>query len=61
MDEDETAHASLTRVIDLTTLADDFVLGWQAAVIAELDMMRAELPYADTLVLRLECARSPLP
>ena len=59
MAEDETANVSLTRIVDLTTMADRFALGWQAAVIAELDMMRAKLPYADTLVLRLECARRP--
>ena len=27
----------------------------------ELDLMRPEMPYADTLVLRLECERRPLP
>ena len=56
-DEDETAHASLTRRIDLTAMADSFVGGWKEMVMLELDRMRAEMPYADTLVLRLECER----
>jgi hypothetical protein len=51
---------SLTRLVDLTTMADHFALGWQAAVIAELDMMRAQLPYADTLELTLRCERRTL-
>jgi hypothetical protein len=55
--EDETALVTLTRRVDLTTLADGFALGWKAAVMIELDRMRAELPYADTLILRLECER----
>lgn len=57
MSEDETAHASLSRVIDLTTMADGFVLGWKQAVMTELDRMRAEMPYADTLKLTLICER----
>ena len=57
--EDETAHASLRRRVDLE-LADRFVLGWKEMVMPELDRMRAEMPYADTLVLRLECERRPL-
>lgn len=57
--EDETAHASLTRRVDLTTMADSFALGWKQMVMIELDRMRAEMPYADTLVLRLECERRP--
>jgi len=59
--EDETAHAELRRRIDLTTLADNFVLGWKQAVMLELDRMRAEMPYADTLELRLVCERRPEP
>ena len=59
MSEDATAYASLTRRIDLTALADSFRLGWQQAVMLELDRMRGEMPYADTLVLRLECERRP--
>lgn len=55
---DETANASLSRRIDLTVMADSFALGWKESVMAELDQMRAEMPYADTLVLRLECERS---
>lgn len=57
MAADETAHASLTRRVDLTTLADSFALGWKQAVLLELDEMRREMPYADTLELRLECER----
>ncbi len=59
MSGDETAHASLTRRVDLTTLADSFALGWKQAVLLELDEMRREMPYADTLELRLECERRP--
>jgi hypothetical protein len=55
--DDETARATLSRRIDLTTMADSFVLGWKEAVIIELDRMRAEMPYADTLELRLVCER----
>ena len=57
--EDETAHAELRRRIDLTLLADSFVLGWKEAVLIELDRMRREMPYADTLELRLICERRP--
>jgi hypothetical protein len=57
--EDSTAHASLRRRIDLTVMADSFVLGWKEAVLIELDLMRAEMPYADTLELRLICERHP--
>jgi hypothetical protein len=57
MGGDETAHASLSRRVDLTTLADSFRGGWKQAVLLELDAMRREMPYADTLVLRLECER----
>jgi hypothetical protein len=58
-DEDGTAHASLSRRIDLTTMADGFVLGWKEAVLIELDLMRRDMPYADTLELRLICERRP--
>ena len=54
---DETAHAELSQRIDLTTLADNFVLGWKQAIMIELDRMRREMPYADTLELRLICER----
>jgi hypothetical protein len=57
MADDETARATLSRRIDLTTMADNAVIGWKEAVMIELDRMRAEMPYADTLVLRLECER----
>jgi hypothetical protein len=57
--DDETAHAELRRRIDLTVSADNFVLGWQQAVVIELDRMRREMPYADTLELRLICERRP--
>lgn len=59
MSEDETAHASLSRRIDLTTMADNAVIGWKEVVMIELDRMRGEMPYADTLALRLECERRP--
>jgi len=55
--DDETARVSLTRQIDLTANADNAVIGWKEAVMIELDRMRAEMPYADTLTLRLECVR----
>jgi hypothetical protein len=55
--DDPTAYASLSRRIDLTTMADSFVLGWKEAVVIELDLMRREMPYADTLELRLACER----
>ena len=58
--EDETAVAKLTCSINLT-VADSFMPGWKEAVMMELDRMRAEMPYADTLILRLECERRPLP
>jgi hypothetical protein len=59
MADDETARASLSRMIDLTVMADSFVLGWREMIMIELDQMRREMPYADTLVLRLECERRP--
>lgn len=59
--DDETAHACLTRRIDLTEMADNAVIGWKQAVMIELDRPRREMPYAATLVLRLECERRPLP
>lgn len=63
MSDDATAHASLSRHIDLTTSADSFALGWKQAILLELDRMRAEMPYADTLRLTLICERrsDPLP
>lgn len=57
MSGDETARVSLTRRIDLTSMADSFALGWKQAVLIELDRMRAEMPYADALELRLVCER----
>ena len=56
-EEDQTAHASLTLRIDLTLMADNAVIGWKQAVMVELDRMRAEMPYADTLRLTLICER----
>jgi hypothetical protein len=55
--EDSAACASLSCRIDLTVMADNFVLGWKEAVMIELDQMRREMPYADTLELRLICER----
>ena len=57
MSEDETAHAELRCRIALTEMADRFVLGWKEMVMIELDQMRREMPYADTLELRLICER----
>ena len=57
MSEDPTVHAGLAHRIDLTAMADSFVLGWKQAVMIELDRMRQEMPYADTLELRLICER----
>ena len=54
---DPTARAELTYRLDLTEFADYFRLGWKEMVMIELDRMRAEMPYADTLILRLECER----
>jgi hypothetical protein len=56
--DDETAHATLVCHVDLET-ADSFLLGWQQQVIFELERMRGEMPYADSLVLRLVCERRP--
>jgi hypothetical protein len=61
MSDDETAHAELRCRVDLTSMADSFVGGWKQAVLLELDRMRAEMPYADTLELRLICERRPEP
>jgi hypothetical protein len=61
MADDETAHAELRRRIDLTEMADSFALGWKQAVMIELDRMRAEMPFADTLELRLICEREQVP
>lgn len=58
VDEDETGIVTLSCRADLA-LADSFVLGWKQAVMAELDRMRAEMPYADFLDLRLVCVRRP--
>ena len=55
-DEDETAHAELRHRIDLEG-ADLTIIGWKQAVMIELDRMRREMPYADTLELRLICER----
>jgi hypothetical protein len=59
MHEDGTSRASLSRRIDLTTMADSFVLGWKEAILIELDLMRRDMPYAGTLELRLICERRP--
>ena len=37
--------------------ADLTIIGWKQAVMIELDRMRREMPYADTLELRLICER----
>lgn len=58
MSGDETAHAELARRVNLA-VADSFAGGWQLAIMLELDPMRAEMPYADVLELRLICERRP--
>lgn len=57
MSEDDTSRATLRRRIDLTAMADNAVIGWKEAVAMELDRMRREMPYADTLELTLICER----
>jgi hypothetical protein len=52
MTGDETARAVLRSRVSLE-LADAFIGGWKALVMAELDRMRAEMPYADTLEITL--------
>ena len=44
-------------VVRSLRLADNAVIGWKQAIMVELDRMRAEMPYADTLELRLICER----
>jgi hypothetical protein len=56
MDGDSTAHAELREMVSLEE-ADMFVLGWKERIFYELDQMRREMPYADTLELRLTCRR----
>ena len=58
MSRDETARVSVSRHIDLE-MADLFRGGWKALVVDELDRMRAEMPYADSVELRLACERRP--
>lgn len=53
---DDTAHVSLRRIISLE-MADAFVCGWREMVMAELEWMRREMPYADTVELTLICER----
>lgn len=55
-EEDPTARVGLTRVMNLELL-DSFVCGWREAVFYELDRMRREMPYADTLEIRLVAER----
>lgn len=54
--EDETAHVSIQRVLYLDEI-DQARIGWKEAVLLELDRMRAEMPYADMLWLRLTSER----
>lgn len=56
--DDPKAHVSLSHRIELEQ-ADAFRLGWEKMVVYELRRMRRELPYADSLVLRLETTREP--
>jgi hypothetical protein len=58
MDSDSTAHAEIRELVSLEE-ADAFVLGWKERVFYELDQMRKQMPYADTLELRLTSTRRP--
>lgn len=60
-DGDVPGIVSLTRRIDLMTPSVNFARGTEQAVLYVLNQMRAQMPYADTLVLRLECTRRPPP
>lgn len=53
---DDTARASITRRVDLE-LADAFTGGWRELIVAELDRMRRDMPYADTIQLTMICER----
>lgn len=58
-EEEETAYAQLVNRLGLEIL-DSAVVGWKEVVLYELDKMRREMPYADTIEIRLICERRPL-
>lgn len=59
MEEDETAYAQLVNRLPFDMI-DNAVVGWQQIVLHELDKMRREMPYADTIEIRLIAERRPL-
>ena len=58
-EEEETAYAQLINRIPLEMI-DTMVVGWQQVILHEIDKMRREMPYADTIEIRLICERRPL-
>jgi len=58
-EEEETAYAQLINRISLEMI-DTMVVGWQQVILYEIDKMRREMPYADTIEIRLICERRPL-
>ena len=55
-DEEDTAYAQLINRLSLDMI-DTMVVGWKQVVLRELDKMRREMPYADTIEIRLICER----
>jgi len=41
-------------------MIDTAVAGWKYIILHEIDKMRAQMPYADTIEIRLICERRPL-
>ncbi len=58
-EEEETAYAQLVNRIPLVMI-DTAVAGWKYIILHEIDKMRAQMPYADTIEIRLICERRPL-
>ncbi len=57
-EEEETAYAPLVKRIPLDVI-DMAVVGWKQVILHELDIMRAQMPYADTIEIRLIAERRP--
>jgi len=57
-EEEETAYAQLVKRIPLDVI-DMAVVGWKQVSLHELDIMRAQMPYADTTEIRLIAERRP--
>ena len=55
-EEEDTAYAQMINRLPLDML-DSTVAGWKPVIIREIDKMRAEMPYADTIEIRLICER----